>query len=281
MKFSNLPRSGRSATLIRVAGLGLIAAVFVGPVAANADTSDPGSGLLESVTSTVGNLLGSNSTDAAPVTPSASSSTSGYGGDGYGNGGSGYGNGSGGNSSGGNGGGSSNGGSGSGGATATDSDSSTPTSVGNSGVGSGSQVTSTVQAPITIDCNAVGILGYAASNCPTTPPDSTPSGPGTTGGPGTTNGPGTTQRPRDHSQGADHVGRRGHDACADRQHVRADRSRRRWPAAGRRCAAVRVASAPAPRGTACSTQVAHVDPGVVRTTHRVPLTPGSTVRRAG
>jgi len=171
VKLSNMPRSGRAAVLMRVAGLGLVAAVFVGPVAANADAGSGSAGLLENVTGVVGGLFGGGSSPAATdngyasnsdtstaataksagsaAAPAAGSST----------------------------------GTGSGGATAVNSGSTTANSVGNSGLGSGNQVSGSVQAPITIDCNAVGILGYSQADCPTASTDAPPPAttiPGTT-----------------------------------------------------------------------------------------------------
>ena len=172
MKLSNMPRSGRAAVLMRVAGLGLVAAVFVGPVAANADSGSGSAGLIESVTGVVGGLFGGGSSPAATnngyasnsdtstaataksagsaAAPAAGSST----------------------------------GTASGGAAAGNSGSTTANSVGNSGLGSGNQVSGSVQAPITIDCNAVGILGYSQADCPLASSD-TPTSPATTV-PGTT-----------------------------------------------------------------------------------------------
>jgi LPXTG-motif cell wall-anchored protein len=120
---------------MRVAGLGLIAAVFVGPVAAHADASDP-TGLLGAV----GGLLGGG-TGNGPATGDLTES---------------------------------------GGASATDSDDLTATSVGNSGVGSGNQTSTTIQMPITIDCNAIGLLGNTSADCPMAIP--TPSDGGYGGG---------------------------------------------------------------------------------------------------
>jgi LPXTG-motif cell wall-anchored protein len=191
---------------MRVAGIGLIAAVFVGPVAANADTGSSGGGLLNSLTSSVGGLFGAGS-GANSVTPAASSSTGtgsdGYGSGGYGSGGSGYGSGYGGTGTAGStrSAGSASGTSsrGSGGATATDTGSTTANSVGNSGAGTGNQVSGTVQAPITIDCNAVGVLGLGYADCPTgapsgygTPPSGSSPSTGTSTTTTTRKGPGST-----------------------------------------------------------------------------------------
>ena len=182
MKLSNMPRSGRAAVLMRVAGLGLVAAVFVGPVAANADSGSGSAGLFESVTGVVGGLFGGGSSPAATdngyasnsdtstaataksagsaATPAAGSAT------GTGSGSAAAGN--------------------SGSAAAGNSGSTTANSVGNSGLGSGNQVSGSVQAPITIDCNAVGILGYGQADCPQASSDSPP--------PPATTIPGTTRK---------------------------------------------------------------------------------------
>jgi LPXTG-motif cell wall-anchored protein len=182
VKLSNMPRSGRAAVLMRVAGLGLVAAVFVGPVAANADSGSGSAGLFESVTGVVGGLFGGGSSPAATdngyasnsdtstaataksagsaATPAAGSAT------GTGSGSAAAGN--------------------SGSAAAGNSGSTTANSVGNSGLGSGNQVSGSVQAPITIDCNAVGILGYGQADCPQASSDSPP--------PPATTIPGTTRK---------------------------------------------------------------------------------------
>jgi len=190
VKLSNMPRSGRAAVLMRVAGLGLVAAVFVGPVAANADSGSGSAGLFESVTGVVGGLFGGGSSPAATdngyasnsdtstaataksagsaATPAAGSATgTGSGSAAAGNSGS---------AAAGN----------SGSAAAGNSGSTTANSVGNSGLGSGNQVSGSVQAPITIDCNAVGILGYGQADCPQASSDSPP--------PPATTIPGTTRK---------------------------------------------------------------------------------------
>ncbi len=139
-------RSARTTALMRIGGLGLIVAVFVGPIAAQAD-GNGGSDVFGGMTSSFTGMFGFGG-DSNAATPE------GFGADGSWNPTDGM---EGGVDAG-------------GGRAIAKYDGGDPlTSIGNSGLGSGNQVNLTTQVPVNVQCNGVGILGNADADCPVAP----------------------------------------------------------------------------------------------------------------